>query len=88
MLADGRLNREELMSVTATQTARGGILRGAGDLREELSKTSSQLALLMEQYRDPRRRLEQKIRLNIRRNELESYAAGLRYALGGAPRET
>ena len=88
MLADGRLNREEFKSVAATQTARGGVLRAAGDLRDELGKTSSQLARLLEQYRDPTRRLEEKIRLNIRRNELESYAAGLRYALGGAPKET
>ena len=88
MLADGRLNPEEFVSVAATQTAPGGVMWAAGELREELWRTSGQLAQLMEQYRDPGRRLEQKIRLNIRRNELESYAAGLRYALGGALRET
>jgi hypothetical protein len=88
MLADGRLSMEEFMSVTATQTVGEGALRQPEDLREELGKTSNQLALLMARYRDPERSLEQKIRLNIRRNELASYAAGLRYALGGAPKET
>jgi len=88
MLADGRLNREKFMSVAVTQTARGGAWRGAEDLREELAKSSCRLVRLMEQYRDPKRSLEEKISLNIRRNELESYATGLRYALGGAPRET
>ncbi len=75
------------MSATATQTVTGDALRGAEDLREELATTSNQLVELMKQYRDPERSLEEKIRLNIRRSELESYAAGLRYALGGAPRE-
>lgn len=76
------------MAVTATQTVGGGALRRPEDLREELGKTSHQLTLLMKRYRDPERSLQEKIRLNIRRNELASYAAGLRYALGGAPKET
>ena len=88
MLTDGRLNMEEFMSLTAIQTVGGGTLRRPEDLREELGKTSNQLNLLMKRYRDPERSLEEKIRLNIRRNELASYTAGLRYALGGAPKET
>ena len=76
------------MSVTATPAARGSALRTSEELREELRKTSVRITGVMENYRDPERSLEAKIRLNIQRGELESYAAGLRYALGGVPKGT
>ena len=87
MLAHGRLSKEEFMSVTATQIARKGVLRTGEELRKELRKTSVRITEIMADYRDPQRSLQEKIRLNIRRGELEAYATGLRYALGGVPKE-
>ena len=88
MLEHGRLGKDELVSVIPTQFAGSRAVRVREELREELVETNTRLAEIMERYRDPERSLEEKIRLNIRRNELESYAAGLRYAMGGPSSET
>ncbi len=56
----------------------------AGELLEKIRETELRVAQLINQIGNPERTLEEKIRLNINRGRLESYAAGLRYAIDGS----